>query len=362
MKITFPTTQLQAVLNKAVKGAGNNKLIPMTSLIAIEASGDVAKFTTTDATNYLMMTASISDLEFQSDSDFYVAVQVDLLAKLVSKMTSDRTTLEVTDSGLNIIGNGRYQIELDVDDDGNPIRLPNPIDKFEKGESIGAVQSSVIANSISSLKSALLDKEDYPWYECYYINNEFILATDTYTVASYKRGFLDKPFLVSSEMMDLIGLLLGDISVYSNNNALLFESDNGVVYGKVTDGIDRYSVDELNAFVEQDFEFSCKVAKPTMLNLLDRISLFVSPYDNGEITLTFKADGLEVSSDSANELITYAEPSEKSGDFICKTDITTLISQFKSQLSDVIEIQYGEDNAIKLVDGELTSVVALIEE
>ena len=357
MKVTFSTTQLQAVLNKAIKGAGNNKLIPMTSLIAIEASGISATFTTTDKLNYLMLT-----LEIEHTEDFYVAVNVDLLAKLVAKMTSEKTTLEVTDKYLNVIGNGQYQISLDVDEDGELIKLPNPISKFEKKEPIGEVNSTVIVNSIASLKSALLDTNDYPWYTCYYVNNDIILATDTYTIGSYAKGFVNKPMLVSATAMDLVGLLVGDIKVYANDNALLFENADGVVYGAKTEGITKYSVAELTALVEQNFEFSCKVAKSTMLNLLDRISLFVGEYDNGEIDLLFRADGLTVTSKYANEVIKYAEPVENSGDFDCKTDIRTLISQFKSQLGDVIEIQYGEDNAIKLVDGELTSVVALLEE
>ena len=357
MKTTFSTAQLQAVLNKAIKGAGNNKLIPMTSLIAIEVKDITARFTTTDSDNYLSLTLEVAPTE-----EFYVAVQVDLLAKLVAKMTSETTTLEVENNTLNVIGNGKYQIALDTDEDGGLIRLPNPIDKFSKTKQIGTVSSVTIVESISSLKSALLDIEDYPWYECYYVNGDVIMATDTYTVGSYAKGFLDEPILINPNMMDLLGLLLGDIAVYSDGNALLFESESGVVYGKIVDGIERYSVDELSALVEQNFEFSCKVAKSTILNLLDRIALFVSPYDNGEITLAFRADGVEVSSKTANEIIRHAEPSQNAGDFVCKTDISTLISQFKSQLGDIIEIQYGEENAIKLVDGDLTSVLALLEE
>lgn len=358
MKVTLPTAQLQSVLTKAVRGAGNNKLIPMTSLIAIEVKNGEARYITTDATNYLVLKTETGA------EDFYVAVQVDLLAKLVSKLTCEEVTLEVTDSCLNVVGNGKYQIDLVLDDDGNPVKLPDPMSKWntEKTEELGKTEIATIVNTVMSLKSSLLDTVDYPWYTCYYVNDKIIMSTDTYTVGSYARGFLNKPYLIGSDVMDLVCLLNGDIAVSTDGTFLKFEAQDGVVIGKVVDGIDRYAIDDLNALVEQDFENSCKVSKQAILSLLDRISLFVGQYDNGEITLSFKADKLEVSSRYASEPIKYAEPSDRAEEFTCKTDIGTLIPQIKAQLGSVFEIQYGKENAIKLIDGELTSVVALLEE
>lgn len=358
MKITLPTAQLQSVLTKAVRGAGNNKLIPMTSLIAIEVKDGKVRYSTTDATNYLVLT---TDTE---EKDFYVAVQVDLLAKLILKMTCDTVTLEVTDSCLNVAGNGKYQIDLILDDDGNPVKLPDPMAKWnaETVEELGKTEIATVVNTVSSLKSSLLDTVDYPWYTCYYVNDKIIMSTDTYTIGSYARGFLQKPSLIASDVMDLVCLLSGDIKVSTDGALMRFEGQDGVVIGKVPEGIDRYSIDDLTALTAQDFDYSCKVSKPNILSLLDRISLFVSDYDNGEITLSFKSEGLEVSSKYATELIKYAEPSDSAGEFTCKTDIGTLIPQIKAQLGTVFEIQYGKENAIKLIDGELTSVVALLEE
>ena len=358
MKVSLPTAQLQSVLTKAVRGAGNNKLIPMTSLIAIEVKDGKARYNTTDATNYLVLTT-----ETEAE-DFYVAVQVDLLAKLISKMTCEEVTLEVTEKCLNVVGNGKYQIDLILDDDGNPVKLPDPMSKWnaETAEVLGKTEIATIVNTAMSLKSSLLDTVDYPWYTCYYVNDSIIMSTDTYTVGSYARGFSKKPILVSSDVMDLVCLLNGEIEVSTDGTYLKFEAQDGVVIGKVVDGIDRYAIDDLNALVEQDFEHSCKLSKQAILGLLDRISLFVGQYDNGEITLSFKADEVEVSTKTANEPIKYAEPSDNAKEFTCKTDIGTLIPQIKAQLGNVFEIQYGNENAIKLIDGELTSVVALLEE
>ena len=355
MKLTIGTGMLQALLAKAVKGAGCNKLIPMTSLIAIKLTDGTLSVTTTDATNYLCLTEENID-----GDEFYVAVQVDLLSKLVSRMTCDMVTLEVTDNCLNVIGNGKYQIDIPLEDDGTPVKLPNPIEKFNKDNKIGSVDDAAILTVLASVKPALATQMDYPWYTCYYVKDS-IVATDTYTVADYTEGFLDEAKLISSDVMDLLGLLTGNIDVFFDGDKMMFVADDGIVYGAIPNGIEHYSINEVKALVNQKFDHSCVVAKPALLSLLDRISLFVGAYDNGKITLSFGKDGLEVTSRYANEVVKYLK-SDNAGEFVCQTDVNTLVAQVKAQTGGEITIEYGEENAIKIIDGELTSVVALLDE
>ena len=357
MKLTIGTARLQALFNKAIKGAGCNKLIPMTSLIAIQLKDGVLTLTTTDATNYL----SLIERDVAGD-DFYVAVQVDFLAKLVSKMTCKEVTLEVTDNTLEVIGNGKYQIELDLEDDGSLVKLPNPIENFKKDTKIGATNNQTIMQTLASVKPALAtaDEDESPWLTCYYVNDS-IVATDTYTVATCKNGFLSEPKLLSSEMVDLLGLLSGDINAYTDEDKILFEADSGAVYGTIPNGIEHYSIDDIQELVSQEFASSCTVVKSALFSLLDRIAMFVGIYDNGKITLSFGKDGLEVSSRYAKELIPYVK-SENAKEFECQADVTMLITQVKAQTSSEITIEYGEDNAIKIIDGDITSVVALLED
>ena len=107
----------------------------------------------------------------------------------------------------------------------------------------------------------------------------------------------------------------------------------------------------------------CKVVKNNILGVLDRLSLFVDDYDRNEITLTFTDKGIICSNkkESGSELIEYLD-SKNFKDFVCTIDIDMLTSQIKSQQSDSVEIWYGKSNAIKLVDGKVTQIVALSEE
>ena len=172
---------------------------------------------------------------------------------------------------------------------------------------------------------------------------------------------MSAPYLIDPRTMDLVGLLTGEIKIYVDNGKMLFKSDDGYVYTNIPDGIEMYSIDALRDYVVQDFEYSCKVSKTPIMNLLERIAMFVGVYDNGEIKLSFEEDGLVVSSkDNAEEKIMYTEGTGKAGKFECRTDVNTLMSQIKSQRGGVIEIQYGKDSAIKIIDGDVTSVVALM--
>ena len=79
------------------------------------------------------------------------------------------------------------------------------------------------------------------------------------------------------------------------------------------------------------------------------------------MTLNFGSEYLEVTSTYASEIIEYSDK-DNAGEFICTTDVNTLVTQIKAQSGSEITIEYGRDNAIKIIDGDITSVVALLEE
>mgnify|MGYP002626966704 CR=1 FL=1 len=62
MKIN--TVKLQEMITQASKGSGNNKLIPITSMMLIELKQNKLTLVTTDATNYLYVTAD--NIDFKS--------------------------------------------------------------------------------------------------------------------------------------------------------------------------------------------------------------------------------------------------------------------------------------------------------
>ena len=61
------------------------------------------------------------------------------------------------------------------------------------------------------------------------------------------------------------------------------------------------------------------------------------------------------------EVIGYTDDAEERTQFLCEVDVEILLAEVKAVRSDVFTVQYGLDNALKFVDGDLTIVVALLE-
>ena len=120
MQLKIQTSKLQEMVTKSIKGASNNKMIPLTSLMEIELKDKTLTLRTTDAANTLSIIAKDIDGE-----DFHTVVPSEMFSKLVGKITTANITLTVGANSLNVKGNGEYQIELPLDDEGNSVKFPS---------------------------------------------------------------------------------------------------------------------------------------------------------------------------------------------------------------------------------------------
>lgn len=358
MKLTMNTSALQIMVAKAMKGSSCNKMIPITSLMAIELKDNRFTLITSDATNYLYIT------EEKVDGDnFYVVVQAEIFSKLISRLTCDKVTLELEDDKLVVIGNGTYSIELPLDEEGELIKYPDPVSKYNFPNEPEVINLSTIKLILNTAKVSLATTMEVPCYTGYYIGND-IIATDTCQICGIDIKLLSKPALISAETLDLLDVMTSEkIDVYYDGEIIIFHTPNCTVYGKVMDCIDDFQTDVIKGLLDESFSSACRVSKDAILQLLDRLSLFVGVYDKNGIYLTFTKDGLMIESKQANssELIKYID-SDNFVDFTCCIDIEMLRSQIKATSNESVEIQYGLDNAIKLSDGNITQILALSED
>lgn len=361
MKLTLKTEKLKEMVSRAVKGVGNNKLIPLTSLMALEVKDNKLTLITTDATNYLYVVEDkvVAD-------DFYVVVDADTFSKLISKMTCENVTLEVA-SGvwvLNVKGNGNYKIELPLDENGEPIKYPDPVENLDlSSASEKTINRTTVQVILDTIKPALAVTLENPCYTGYYVGNQ-VVATDTYKIASMDINLIGEKRLVSTEFMDLLSVVNAEkINVMYTDTDIVCSTPDCIVYGKFMEGIEDYAIDAITELVNTEIDSFCSVPKNAILQLLDRLSLFVGTYDKNAIHLTFTQNGLQVSSKAANgvEIIDYVS-SDNFKPFTCAVDIQMLTQEIKAIDNDVIELYYGTDNAIKMTDGNITIIVALLED
>ena len=358
MKLTINTSTLQNMVAKSMKGASCNKMIPLTGLMAIELKAHELTLITTDATNYLFVHEDKVEGE-----DFYVVVQAEMFSKLISKLTCEKVSLELKDNTLMVKGNGKYSIELPLDEEGELIKFPNPMENGLGDIMAYPVNLSTVKLILNTAKAALANTLEVPCYTGYYVGDK-IVATDTYKICGINIKVWDEPALVSPEMMSLLDIFTDEkFTAMRSGNTMWFESKNCHLYGTLMDSIDDYQIEAIDGLLTQEFESSCKLTKSALLQLLDRLALFVSPYDKNGVYLTFTKDGLQIESKQANsvEVIPYTE-SNNFRAFTCCVDIEMLHSQVKANAGDGITLHYGDESAIKIADGNVTQVIALLED
>jgi DNA polymerase III sliding clamp (beta) subunit (PCNA family) len=356
MKLSIKTTILQEMVSRVIKGASQNKLIPLTSLMAIQLKSGKLTLITTDASNTLY----IMQDKVEGD-DFYCVVPVEQFSKLVSKMSSENITLLLDNNILTINGNGIYKIELPLDENGETIKYPDPLNNSIYAGELTEVNLSTIKTILGVNKAALAVTMEEPVYTGYYVGDR-VVSTDTYKICGLDVKLFDTPVLIAPETMNLLDVMTAEkISIYVQDDIIKFVSDDCVVYSHKMDGIEDYAIDAISGLLNESFESSCKIRKIDLLSTLDRIALFVGVYDNKAITLTFADNQLDISSKKANgvESITYME-NKNFKPYTCQINIEELIQQVKANSADNIEIQYGNEKSIKLVDGNITQIIALL--
>lgn len=358
MKLTIKTSKLQDLVTRASKGSSNNKMLPLTGFMCVEMRDNKLTLITTDGTNYLYV--SEDKLE---GANFYVVVQSETFTKLISKQTCENITLSVEDDALTIAGNGKYKMDLPLDEEGRTIVFPNPLESLIIDTVPEVVHLSTIKSILLTAKSALATTLDIPCYTGYYVGKD-IIATDTMKICGIDIKLFADPVLISSETMDLLDVMQDEqIHYHRIDNTLIFQDTNNVLIAKTLEGIDDYAVGPIGDLLDSEFASVCAVSKSAILQTLDRLSLFVGPYDKNGVYLTFTNDGLIIDSKKSNgsEKIDYAE-SENFKDFTCCIDIEMLRSQIKSTATEKITIHYGLDNCIKMTEGNVTQIVALLED
>lgn len=361
MQLKIKTDVLKEMMTKAIKGAGNNKLIPLTGLMELRAENDTLTITTTDAINYLYVMQSI-----ELEEEFSVVLGVEKFSKLISKMTCENIVLIFHPDMqlLEVNGNGNYKIELPLDESGQLISYPNPLPELP--DTYTQISAFTVQTIINTLKPSLATTLEIPCYTGFYVG-DIVIATDTYRVASMNtKLFDDYSCLISSETMSLLSLMSDEyIEVYRpvDSNVIVYKTPDCIVFSNVMEGVEEFSVDAIKGLINTDFSRKCVLDRSLLLQVLDRLSIFVGVYDKNAITLTFTADGLQLSSRASTgiETIPYIE-SDNFEPYECSIDIESITQEIKAIASDRIELYYGLPNAVKIVDDNITIIVALLEE
>lgn len=354
---TFTTGRLKELVSYAIQGAGFNKLLELSNLIGIRVVNGKLYLNTTDGTNYL----SVEDSCVADDMD--ITVNAELFSKLISKINSDTVDMDIIDNTLVISGNGKYTLELVPDENGDALSFP---DKFpEEVTEIGKISATDLVAINTTVKTSLSQVAGSV-YSSYYFG-DLVASTDRAMMSIFNRKIFDTPYLLDKRFVELLGIGTTDVTISKADKQLVAEerlSEKCVIKicTTVADNTSEFNVDGVNKFMALEVNSFCRFKKAQMLELLDRLSLFVSKFDDGAIELHFTDKYIEVSSMASNgiESVDYTE-SKDATDMTIKINIDRLRNQLKSYNADIVDLYYGSEICIKLVDGDMTQIIALIK-
>lgn len=356
MKFSINTVRFQDMVSRVAKGASENKLLPITSMMEIKLNEGDLTLTTTDTLNTLRVIEHKVEGE-----DLYAVVPVEIFSKLIAKTTSEKIQITVTESAVDVKGNGTYQIPMPMDEDG-VVQFPEPVFDTTKAEEHKINLTSI--KNIIAINGASLSKTLEVPCLCGYYLGENVLSTDENVVCINAFRATGADVLISDDTMDLLSLFTEEnITLFTNGNTLLFKTDSVVLYSVEHDGRELYPVNDIMGYLEETFPSQCVVPKILLQNVIDRLSLFIEPYDKNGAYFNFTKDGLQINSkkSSSVEVIAY-QSSKDFKPFICCVDIPIFKAQVDVNLGESIELWYGHDAAIKITSGKVTQVIALLED
>lgn len=354
------TELLQKMVAKAIQGAGNNKMIPLTSLIGIEVRDGLLCLRTTDGSNQLIITEKFEVDPIYGSQEFYTIVNADTFSKLVGKTTKEFIELKNNSNYLEVVGNGIYKLEIAINEEGDMVSFPE-IPNITS--SVTTINLNNLQDAIKIAKASVAKTMEVPCLTGYYISDNTI-ATDRQVICTMQNKLLGDSILISAEMAELLLLVEGveTIHLLKENNVLVFTTSNYTLFGKELEGKDKYPVEQINVLTRNNYDNYTKVNKQELLNILDRMSLFVNDYDKNGVYLDFRTNQLCIQSQKSNavESIDYLD-SILANPFSCLVDIEMLKAQVETISTDSVLIYYGQNTSIKIVDGNCTHIISLLE-
>lgn len=342
------TKTLQDMTNRLSK-CGSNKLLEITKYYHMVLDENGLVLTATDGTNFI----TVLDNTVKGDA-IDTIVKADQFSKLVQRTSVETMSLELKENYLEVVGNGKYKVEIVEGEtypsyeikDGNEVTVLNVADLKKVASTNKFSVSNTIADGVLT---------------GYLMQGGKAITADGIKVCVTSANFLDADVLLTPEMISMIGALTTEkVSVVLADDKLLLDAGNTIIYGAQMEGIQQYP--EIMPLTEVEFPSKCSLSKLAILNILDRLTLFIDPFEKNEILLGFSEKGLEVGTNSGSfEVIAYAH-SENFAEFVCAVNGMFLKELVTAVDTELFELSYGVETLIKIESNGVIQLLATGEE
>ena len=355
MELKLKTETLKTLTSKVIKGMGNNKMLPITEMIGINVTDNQLSLLSTDGNNDVEVKATI---ENPSQVNIKLAVNGDSFSKLIQKTTTEFVTLIIEENKLTVKGNGSYTFALTIDEDNQPVAFESLT--LESDQSI-EVNTSALKESYQLNKESVAITMEYPAYTGFYYDETGSVATNSLKISYVNNPIFKTPVLLSNSFAQLFALLDEEKAVVTENNSQIFISTSTTsIKGNKMMELTDFPITDIKPFLNVAMDHRVRVNKQALLNVLERILIFVTPYDKNGIRVDFTKDGLRVwtMKGDSNELLPYSG-STNLVDTTIKIDITNFKALVSANPEEEVTIHFGNPNAIKMTFGKVIQIAAL---
>ena len=344
MKVTLETKVLKNLVQRVMKGVGNNESIMRTCWIGIKCKDNTLAMTAWDGQNYLQ----VSEDKIACD-DFKVTVTANMFSQLISKTTSENVTLELKENYLKIKGNGDYKLQLPVNDEGELDNYPELVFDYKKAKST-KIKLSAIVWALEGNKISLAKTPELPHLMCYYFGDK-VLTTNNTTAAMSVIDVFGSPIMLNADLVNLIATMENEeITAYVLDDKIALTTPKTTIIGYCDEGLAEFEdgiLEGLQELFGQECPAQCVVEKDKLLGILDRIMLFVKTKEEG-IRVMFTKQGSQFynKEDSVNELLPYKE-SKNFVNFEEKLQLDVLKELVNAVCTEDCHIGYGNEGYLK---------------
>lgn len=353
MSITFKTQSLiDAVsqLNRLVP----SKLLEITRYWHIEGYDGEVTFTGYDGSNWLRFT-------LEADGDIDVIVKSDQFGKLIEKTSVEKVTLSPKSEYLEVKANGTYKVDIVTGDETYPSfddKLPEDLDE----DSAKLIKTSLFYNVYNVNDSAVSKSNADGIYTGYLLDDDEAVTSDIIRVCLNPIESIGTRLLIPSPLMKLLASLTEDkLYLWNLDDEYIYVSTSSVeIYGRLMEGIEDYQ--DMSVMDEQEFAGSVKLPTATIQAILERLTLFISPFDKGTIHLDFGPKQLAiVTTSGSKEVLKYTE-ADSTVDFSCALNSILLRDILATVNEEYFTLEFGNDLSLRISSNGVTYYLATQEE
>jgi len=352
LKFEIQTAKLNTMLSKVAKGVGNSKILPSTEYLKINLDKGELKITSTNCVNFITcISRGVAGTAGE------IIVKADALIKLVAKTTKEIMTFVATETHVEVKGNGKYKI---------PLLETNDFPVYEFDVAVPGVQIDVKAlkAAFAINKSAIATEMLMPCLTGYNVGDNCITTDGVKMCINNNKFPLTDRLLITQDLATLLNVLSVDkMTVQKQDNKLLFTSTEAIIFGTELDGLSEYP--NISGITAVEFAGRSVVFKDQLTSAVDRLAIFVDPFDNNGIRMTFKPENLEIEDLKQNSL----EVLKYVGEEKPTEPVTVLINieYFKDIIGvlsmPTVDIRYGPElPMVKIVEKDVIQILSTMDQ